>query len=244
MTIVKLVELLGSKLGVLIGERMNASAFNNFDEKKINILEENLFEYGYDGGGLETMVNGITGMEMSAQIFIGPMYYQRLRHLVADKIQARDKGPLNPLTREPVKGRKRMGGLRFGEMERDAVLSHGASALVMERMCYSANPYPTVYCTNCGNIAIQDVQAKQIICRTCNNPDFGKCTIPYVHKLITHYVGAAGIKITQNFGRKLYEGTTYTQADEIEENEKQNGELDSYYEEQGGDFTGFTDDDY
>lgn len=115
MTIAKLIEIVASKVAALSGERVNASAFQDFN---IEEFTRNLHQYGYQRYGNEVLYSGKTGRPLQSQIFIGPCYYQALRHHVKDKIQMRSRGEVKLLTRQPIGGRSRQGGLRFGEMER------------------------------------------------------------------------------------------------------------------------------
>ena len=197
MTIGKLIEIVASKLGALSGERINASAFKNFD---IEGMKRNLKMYGFQEYGEETMYNGMTGKPFPSQIFIGPCYYQALRHQIADKIQMRGYGQVESDTRQPRGGRKNRGGLRFGEMERDALISHGASNLVKERLCISSDAFTMTYCKNCANIAIHDMEGTGFACNTCGDKgQFGKCTTPYSFKLFQQLLSAVHINVKLNF---------------------------------------------
>ncbi|CAI2162299.1 8556_t:CDS:10 [Funneliformis geosporum] len=135
MTIGHLIECLMGKLSVLSGSEGDATAFS---EVTVESISRKLGSFGFHRRGLEVMYNGHTGRKLSAQIFIGPTYYQRLKHMVQDKIHSRGRGPVNILTRQPVEGRSREGGLRFGEMERDCMISHGTALflkILIEFMC-------------------------------------------------------------------------------------------------------------
>lgn len=191
MTIGKMIEIVTSKLAAFTGERVNATSFRRFDVKE---FAQNLKEYGYTSSGSEKMNSGLTGRPIEALIFTGPCYYQALRHQVDDKIQMRARGGVSQLTRQPVSGRKRGGGLRVGEMERDAAISHGAASFLQERLCLVSDKYETVYCSTCGSIAISNIMEQKYVCRNCDErAEFGKCTIPTSYKLLSQLLLAAGI---------------------------------------------------
>ena len=147
MTIAHLIECLLSKVGALGGSEGDATPFTDVTVSAISAL---LREHGYQSRGFEVMYNGHTGKKLVAQIFLGPTYYQRLRHMVDDKIHARARGPVQILTRQPVEGRARDGGLRFGEMERDCMISHGASAFLRERLFEVSDAFRVHVCEICG----------------------------------------------------------------------------------------------
>lgn len=193
MTIAKLIEIVTSKISALQGERVNATAFNNFN---IDDFRRNLSHYGYNEYGNELLMSGYTGRPLQAQIFIGPCYYQALRHHVKDKIQFRSTGAVKAISRQPTGGRQRGGGLRFGEMERDALISHGASSVLKERLCISSDLYKSVFCKSCGTISISNIRDKQFICRTCQTSSFGLVEIPYAYKVLVNLLAGAGLKIT------------------------------------------------
>jgi DNA-directed RNA polymerase I subunit RPA2 len=140
MTIGMLMESLASKSGALHGFFPDATPFK-FDEKHraLDYFGEQLAKAGFNYYGNETLYSGTLGVEFKADIFIGIVYYQRLRHMVNDKFQVRSAGPVHRLTRQPVKGRKRGGGIRFGEMERDGLLSYGASFLLRDRLYHCSD---------------------------------------------------------------------------------------------------------
>jgi len=193
MTIGKVIEIVTSKVAAFSGERVNATAFRKFDVKTFT---ENLVQYGYSPSGKERLYSGFTGKPLEAQIFVGPCFYQVLRHHVLDKIQMRAKGAIKQLSHQPVGGRARKGGQRFGEMERDAIISHGASAFLRERLCTVSDAYQAVYCSKCGSIAIANHTSDKFVCRSCNEgATFGTCTIPYAYKLLTHMLAGAGFNL-------------------------------------------------
>ncbi|KAF7302187.1 DNA-directed RNA polymerase subunit beta [Mycena indigotica] len=153
MTIGMLVESMAGKAGAMHGLAQDATPFKFTEEDTaIDYFGEQLLAAGYNYYGNEPMYSGITGQEFAADIYIGVVYYQRLRHMVLDKFQVRTTGPVDPVTRQPVKGRKRAGGIRFGEMERDALLAHGTSFLLQDRLM-NCSDYSTAWvCRTCGSL--------------------------------------------------------------------------------------------
>lgn len=113
-------------------------------------LCEDLVAAGYNYLGKDMLTSGITGEPLSAYIYFGPVYYQKLKHMVVDKMHARAKGPRAVLTRQPTEGRSKEGGLRLGEMERDCLIAYGASALLMERLMISSDVFTVDVCDRCG----------------------------------------------------------------------------------------------
>lgn len=206
MTIGKLIEIVTSKLAAFKGERINSTAFNDFN---VDEFRRQLVQYGYVDSGNEVLYSGYTGRIIQAQIFMGPCYYQALRHHVKDKIQMRSRGAIRAVTHQPVGGRGRGGGLRSGEMERDAFISHGASSVLLERLCVSSDQYKTVFCKTCGSIAVSNINGQGIVCKGCSksherNPgNFGNLAVPYAYKLLTQLLMGAGLNMT--FGLKTFE---------------------------------------
>jgi DNA-directed RNA polymerase II subunit RPB2 len=195
MTIAKMIEIMASKVASISGERVNASAYRPYDYEE---LKRNLLQYGYTDDGKEEMIDGLTGRKFQSRIMIGPCHYQMLRHHVNDKIQVRSRGSINAVTHQPVGGRKAGQGLRFGEMERDSLISHGATAFLRDRLCDVSDAYETVVCASCGNLAIINADTKQVSCRNkeCSGKNiFGKVTIPYVFKLLIHLLWGMGVNI-------------------------------------------------
>ncbi|KAL4232908.1 DNA-directed RNA polymerase III subunit RPC2 [Mactra antiquata] len=147
MTVGKLMELLGSKAGVLDGKFHYGTAFGG---DKVVDLSADLIRHGYNYLGKDYVTSGITGEPLSAYIYFGPIYYQKLKHMVLDKMHARAKGPRAVLTRQPTEGRSRDGGLRLGEMERDCLIGYGASMLLLERLMISSDAFEVDVCEQCG----------------------------------------------------------------------------------------------
>ncbi|THH11930.1 hypothetical protein EW145_g331 [Phellinidium pouzarii] len=153
MTIGMLVESMAGKAGAMHGLAQDATPFKFSEEDTaVDYFGEQLLAAGYNYYGNEPMYSGITGEEFAADIYIGIVFYQRLRHMVLDKFQVRTTGPVDPVTQQPVKGRKRAGGIRFGEMERDALIAHGTSFLLQDRLM-NCSDYSTAWvCRTCGSL--------------------------------------------------------------------------------------------
>ena len=135
--------------------------------------------------GNELLYNGLTGEQIKSDIFIGPVFYQRLKHMVADKQHSRSIGPMVNFTHQPAEGRSRDGGLRFGEMERDAMVGHGASRFTKGRMYDCSDKYEVHVCRKCGIIASYNAERSIHFCKTCDNrSDFALVQIPYACKLL------------------------------------------------------------
>jgi DNA-directed RNA polymerase II subunit RPB2 len=183
MTIAQLMETLLGKMGCELGCLGDGSPFNEVTLEGITkIMRDNL---GMEPHGNEILYNGFTGRQMETSIFMGPCYYQRLRHCSADKMHSRSSGPLVMLTRQPAEGRAREGGLRFGEMERDAVAAHGVSEFTKERLMECSDLFRCWSCQDCGLIAIVNPREGIWNCRGCGNTtNFSAIEIPYAYKLL------------------------------------------------------------
>ncbi|CAN0059573.1 unnamed protein product, partial [Ectocarpus sp. 4 AP-2014] len=152
-TIGMLIESMAGKSGAMHGTYQDATPFAFHEEDRvIDHFGEQLRSAGYAYHGSEPLYSGVTGTVMHADIFIGLVYYQRLRHMVSDKSQVRATGPVNQLTRQPIKGRKNKGGVRLGEMERDALLSHGAAFLLHDRLMNCSDRHVAHVCSTCGSL--------------------------------------------------------------------------------------------
>nr|AGW47783.1 RNA polymerase subunit 2 [Ganoderma lucidum] len=182
MTIGHLVECLLSKLATLIGNEGDATPFTDLTVESVSQF---LRQKGYQSRGLEIMYHGHTGRKLQAQVYLGPTYYQRLKHMVDDKIHSRARGPVQILTRQPVEGRSRDGGLRFGEMERDCMISHGVAAFLKERLFEASDAYRLHVCDICGLTAIANLKKQTFECRACKNKTAcSQIYIPYAAKLL------------------------------------------------------------
>ena len=153
MTIGHLVECIVGKASSIYGGFTDCTAFNN-KGSKIKVFGEMLSKVGYHSSGNEILYNGMTGEQIESEIFMGPNYYMRLKHMVKDKINYRARGPNTQLTRQPVSGRANDGGLRIGEMERDVVISHGASEFLRESVMDRADKYHIAVCNKTGMMAV------------------------------------------------------------------------------------------
>jgi DNA-directed RNA polymerase II subunit RPB2 len=183
MTIAQLLETLLGKMGREMGCLGDGSPFNNVTlEGLTKIMRDDL---GLEPAGNEVLYNGFTGRQMETSIFMGPCFYQRLRHCSADKMHSRSSGPLVMLTRQPAEGRAREGGLRFGEMERDCVAAHGISEFTKERFMECSDLFRCWSCQDCGLIAVVNPKEGIWNCRGCGNTtNFSAIEIPYAYKLL------------------------------------------------------------
>jgi len=216
MTIGMLIEALAGKSGAMHGHLQTCEAFEKFDEGGvIKHFGDELVKAGYNYYGTETLYSGIFGCPLKAEIYMGLVYYQRLRHMVSDKSQARSTGPIDVLTHQPVKGRKKQGGIRFGEMERDALLAHGAAFCLHDRLMLSSDYSEGYVCENCGGILATyrkiDIQLQgtvydkdmekvkteqEMICKTCGmNSKCSKVAIPYVFRLLANELAAMNVRL-------------------------------------------------
>ncbi|TPX34497.1 DNA-directed RNA polymerase [Synchytrium microbalum] len=191
MTIGHLVECLLSKVGALRGKEGDATPFT---DTTVADISRELEEYGFQKRGFEVLFHGHTGRKLEAQVFTGPTFYQRLKHMVDDKIHSRGRGPVTMLTRQPTEGRARDGGLRFGEMERDCMISHGAAQFLKERLFDASDAYQLHVCDICGLIAIANLKTNKFECRSCRNTtQVSKVFIPYAAKLLFQELMAMNI---------------------------------------------------
>lgn len=182
MTISQLIECVASKVGAIEGKFMDGTPFNNYNVREIPDILEKL---GYNRFGTETMYCGMTGKKMKAQIFIGPTYYVRLKHMVLDKVHSRSQGPRQALTRQPLEGRARDGGLKIGEMEKDAMVAHGCGQFLKERMMECSDITKVYICDECGLFATKAIDKDYYVCRSCNNSTrISAVTMPYACKLL------------------------------------------------------------
>lgn len=176
MTVGKMIELISGKAGVLNGSLEYGTCFGG---SKLEEMSQILVDKGFNYSGKDMLYSGITGECLQAYIFFGPIYYQKLKHMVLDKMHARARGPRAVLTRQPTEGRSRDGGLRLGEMERDCVIAYGASQLLLERLMISSDAFEVDVCDKCG---LMGYSGWCTSCRSAENVI--KMTIPYAAKLL------------------------------------------------------------
>jgi len=192
MTIAQLKETLLGKVLIELGLFGDGTSFGNMD---IQTISKELQKIGYESYGNEILYNGLTGEQLETSVFIGPVFYQRLKHMVSDKQHSRSIGPMVNLTRQPAEGRSRDGGFRIGEMERDVMIAHGMTRFCRERMYDVSDKYSVHVCKTCGMIAsYNDGNKSRLyesadftihICKNCDNKtEFAKVEIPYAYKLM------------------------------------------------------------
>ena len=201
MTIGHLIECLNSKK-VVLKDKVRPNDYDatpfNYDFS-VDSISDQLHELGYQRHGNEAMFNGFTGKKEDILTFIGPTYYQKLKHMVADKIYSRSIGKYDILTRQPPEGRSRNGGLRFGEMERDCMISHGASLFLKERLLDVSDKYKVYICDRCGLIGeVESYEDGTLGCHYCNqdnkNYKISQVSMPYCCKLLFQELMAMNIK--------------------------------------------------
>ena len=197
MTVGYLLELLAGKVGCLKGEVIDGTSFSGESKKD---LEKQLKGLGFRFDGKESMYDGITGRKMTAKIFVGNLYYLKLKYMVGNKIHGRASGKIALLTRQPVEGRSRGGALRLGEMEQQALVAHGAALLLKER--YDSDKVVLPICITCGTIAIDDSARGKIYCPICGTEDTENIEVSYAFKLLLEELQGLHIQTTLNLKNK------------------------------------------
>ncbi|HLC67256.1 MAG TPA: DNA-directed RNA polymerase subunit B [archaeon] len=188
MTLGQLLEIIASKYAALSGKAVDCSAFNEIRE---DTVRDALKKMGFRDDGKEAMYDGRTGKRLEATILMGPIYYQKLHHMVANKIQSRARGPVTLLTKQPTAGRAKQGGLRLGEMEKDCLIAHGAALLLKER--FSSDRYKVPICDKCGLVAIEDYVKGKKYCPVCKKSKIVEADMAYAFKLMMDELKCMGI---------------------------------------------------
>lgn len=214
MTLGMILELLASKSAVMSGERINATAFRNFTVEKGSLekFQRLLKDYGFSPTGQEAMYDGRTGKIFPSTVFIGPVYYQLLKHLAEFKHSVRGGiGEKQAMTRQPVAGRTRNGGLRHGEMERDCVIGHGAARYLKSKLCDQSDAHTFTICSKCNENVHMDITTGELKCKICeSDQDLIQATAPFVLKTLKEDLAGAQMKLNFIVGKKLnmYDVTT------------------------------------
>jgi DNA-directed RNA polymerase III subunit RPC2 len=199
MTVGKMLELVAGKAGVLNGNFEYGTAFGG---SKLEDMSAQLVEAGFNYGGKDYLTSGITGEPLPAYVFTGPIYYQKLKHMVMDKMHSRARGPKAILTRQPTEGRSRDGGLRLGEMERDCLIAYGASQLLRERLMLSSDKHEVEVCEQCGFMCYGGWCQR---CKSAGGPpgQVVKMVVPYAAKLLVQEL------VSMNVGTRLIVGDEF-----------------------------------
>lgn len=198
MTVSHLLELVGGKVGSMSSRFVDGTLFEAETEEE---LRKELLQAGFREDGTEVFYDGRTGKQMLARIYVGNMYYLRLKHMVANKMQARARGPIQLLTRQPTEGKAKEGGLRLGEMEKDTFISHGASLLLKER--FDSDKITIPICEKCGLVAIEDQYKNKKYCLMCGeDTNISYIEMSYAFKLLLDEFRSLGIYPKLNLKNK------------------------------------------
>ena len=218
MTIGHLIECVQSKLAAMVGRIADSTPFRLSDDdhdglyKTVDEIAMELRKLGMEEHGEEDMYNPFTGKMYRTKIFMGPTFYHRLKHMSSEKIHARATGRMEVLRRQPVEGRAKDGGLRFGEMERDACLAHGTAHFLRDRLFYNSDPYEVPVCNQCGQMEInkrEKLEGKKksddkqkrfrdvLYCKACDvyADHITMVALPYAFKLVASELASCGIRM-------------------------------------------------
>jgi len=199
MTVGHLLEMVGGKVGAMEGRQIDGTVFKGEKEEDLRAA---LKKAGFDSSGTETMYDGKTGKKFDCEIYIAPIYYQKLHHMAAGKMHARSRGPVTLLTHQPTEGRANEGGLRFGEMERDCLIGHGASLLLRERMVEESDRSELLVCPECGEEAISDTSSGKFSCPVCGEVNPVLVQVPHAFKLLLDEIKSMCISTSILTGEK------------------------------------------
>lgn len=182
MTVGMFMESITGKAAAFRGKKFDGSAFVG---EKMDEVKEAMKSVGFEYSGKEVMYDGRTGKAFPVEVFIGVVYYQKLHHMVSDKIHARARGQVQMLTKQPTEGRARGGGLRFGEMERDCLIAYGASMILKDRLLDESDKSDIYVCERCGLVAYHDVKLRKYVCRVCGDKaKVSSISVAYAFKLL------------------------------------------------------------
>ena len=212
MTIGHLVETVFAKLCSIEGCTGDGTPFINFD---INPVYDKLETHGYEKYGNEILYNGKTGEQIRTEIFFGPVFYYRLKHMVDDKINARGMGPKTQLTRQPTQGRSANGGLRIGEMERDVLLGHGFSLFTKESMMEKSDKYKWAVCNYCGVVCNYTPNKNNISCNKCQRQDVSVIETPYAFKLLMQEIQGMNLQMRISTNEKPEDSSSESELEDI-----------------------------
>lgn len=190
MTISQLLECVLGKECVINGKKGDCTPFTENSTNVVHKICDNLEKTGFNKYGYEILYNGMTGKKIKTKIFIGPTYYQKLKHMVYDKMYARSTGNIQLLTQQPNGGRSRNGALRIGEMERDAFIAQGTSSVLYDRLYTASDTYEMYICNDCLNPMSADM-----FCQGCCSDNISKVQLPFSCKLLLQELQALGIKV-------------------------------------------------
>ena len=191
MTVGMMMESITGKAAAMRGRKVDASAFVG---EKVDEVKSVMKDAGFKYSGKEIMYDGRTGKQFPVEVFIGVVYYQKLHHMVADKIHARARGQVQMLTKQPTEGRARGGGLRFGEMERDCIIAYGASMILKDRLLDESDKSDIFVCERCGLVAYHDIKQRRFYCRVCDKKGkVSSVSVAYAFKLLLQEMSCLNI---------------------------------------------------
>ncbi len=201
MTVGQFLESVAGKAAALQGEMIDGTPFIN---EPLESISEILRKLGLEPGGRELMYDGQSGRMFETHIYVGLTFYQKLHHMVVDKIHARARGQVQMLTRQPTEGRARGGGLRFGEMERDCLVGHGTAMLLKDRLLEESDAYTIYVCERCGKLAFYDIRQRKYICPICEGKgNVEPVTVSYAFKLLLQELQSLCISPTLELAKEV-----------------------------------------
>jgi len=194
MTVGHMLEMLGVKAASLSGKHIDGTTFSVNGVEAMEDFGKTLEGYGFDKFGDEVLYDGRTGKKFASKVFVGVVYYHRLYHMTVNHLQVRSRGPVQILTRQPTEGKARGGGVRFGEMERDALVGHGASLLIKDRMLEQSDKTTIWICKDCGDIGYFNYIKNVAVCPMCGGSNLEKVEISNAFKLLLYEINSLHIR--------------------------------------------------